>query len=240
MPHVQVQAMAPAAPRVPPPALPPSSDALMSTKPALPHWIRLASVEGYLTAHALLPDEPRLFGTESLYGDWGGRVLLLAKDFAPSKVLADRLAEGDTRPYRHEAGLRTNVRLERLAGPLVRGPHPETCGLLYGSALANLLRDDGIWSGALPNRRAALAYGVRVLRFVQEQMPQLEAIVCMGREAWEVTANAFGSDTPWHEMRLSSQFKRLGPVTVVVVPHPAARISNDDHERAWQRVAAAI
>lgn len=82
--------------------------------PPLPPWIRDARVDGYLTAHALLPDETRVYGTESLYGDWDAPVLLLAKDFAPSKILHERLASGETRPYRHEPGLRTNVRLERL------------------------------------------------------------------------------------------------------------------------------
>ena len=48
--------------------------------PALPDWIRDADVSGYVAAHQLCVGESRLFGTESLYGDWNGAVLLLAKD----------------------------------------------------------------------------------------------------------------------------------------------------------------
>lgn len=155
----------------------------MPPTPTLPAWITGAHVDGYVNAHQVLPGETRLYGTESLYGDWNGRVLLLAKDFAPSKVLWTRLAKGDARPYRHEPGLRTNVRLERMAGRLRSGGEAETCGLLYGSALANLLRDDETWSGTLPNRRAAMAYGVEVLRFTRASMPNLDTIVCMGGAA---------------------------------------------------------
>ena len=102
----------------------------MPLTPQLPAWITQADVDGYVNAHQVLPGETRLYGTENLYGDWNGRVLLLAKDFAPSKALQTRLAEGDARPYRHEPGLRTNVRLELMAGRLRTGAEPETCGLL--------------------------------------------------------------------------------------------------------------
>src|SRR5262245_52165604 len=108
-----------------------------NTTPPLPGWIRLAEVPGYTAAHRLCPEEARLYGTASLYGDWGGRVLLLAKDFGPSCIVRERIAAGDPRPYRHGPAVQTNVRLQQLARPL------EGLGLLYGSALANLLRDDG-------------------------------------------------------------------------------------------------
>lgn len=62
----------------------------------------------------------------------------------------------------------------------------------------------------------------------------------VGIEAWEVTAGAFERRMPWHEVRSTGQPVRLGPVTAVVVPHPEARISNDDHGRAWERVAAVL
>jgi hypothetical protein len=119
----------------------------------LPTWITEVDVPGYVAAHQLCPGEPRLFGTESLYGDWDGAVLLLAKDFGPTRIVHDRLAAGDPRPYRHEPRMRANRQLQRLAASV------EGMGLLYGSALGNLLRDDGRISGALPNRSAAMAYG---------------------------------------------------------------------------------
>lgn len=210
----------------------------MPLTPPLPAWITDAHVNGYVNAHQELPGETRLYGTESLYGDWNGRVLLIAKDFAPSKVLRTRLAKGDARPYRHEPGLRTNVRLERMTGRLRTGAEPENCGLLYGSALANLLRDDGIWSGTLPNRGEAMAYGVEVLRFTRGSMPNLDTIVCMGEEAWEVTATVLGITTTRAAARDGGGTVQVGGVTVVAVPHPAARISNVAHERAWVKVVA--
>jgi hypothetical protein len=68
--------------------------------PVLPTWITEAHVPGYVAAQRLCPGEPRLFGTESLYGDWGGAVQLLAKDFGPTRIVHDRLAAGEPRPYR--------------------------------------------------------------------------------------------------------------------------------------------
>src|SRR5262245_35358786 len=142
-----------------------------SSTPALPQWILEAQVLGYSTAHRVLPDETRLYGTESLYGDWNGSVLLLAKDFAPSRILHERLAARHPRPYSHDPDLGTNKRLIRFAGHLARSNDPANCGMLYGSALANLLRDDGNFSGSLPNRPQAMKHGVDVLCFVVEHMP---------------------------------------------------------------------
>ncbi len=62
--------------------------------PPLPSWIREANVHGYTNLFALLSDESRLFGTEYLYGDWNGRALLLAKDFACSRVVRERIEPG--------------------------------------------------------------------------------------------------------------------------------------------------
>jgi hypothetical protein len=66
--------------------------------PLLSDWIRHAKVAGYVTAHELLPTETALFGTETLYGDWSGQTLLLAKDFAPSIFVRERIAQGDGGP----------------------------------------------------------------------------------------------------------------------------------------------
>ena len=100
--------------------------------PPLPPWIREAAVGGYLTAHTLLPGETRLYGTESLYGDWDAPVLLLAKDFAPSKVLHERLAAGETRPYRHEP-----ERIANLGQEIARGQQRADCGCIDGCATAD-------------------------------------------------------------------------------------------------------
>jgi hypothetical protein len=197
--------------------------------PPLPDWIRHAQVPGYTTAHQLCPDDTRLFGTESLYGDWGGQVLLLAKDFGPSRILRARIVGGDPRPYRHEPGMLANVRLRELAAPA------EGLGLLYGSALANLLRDDGRVSGALPNREQALAYGAQVARFVVERMPALRRVVCLGLEAWEVACAALGLEGDWRAHRDSGE--PLGPL--VAAFHPSARVARERMEGPWSALRRA-
>ncbi len=202
----------------------------MTTTPALPDWIRNAEVAGYATAHRLCPAETRLFGTESLYGDWDGRVLLLAKDFGPSKILHQRVASGDTRPYRHEPSMRTNRRLQLLVGPVVEQ------GLLYGSALGNLLRDDDMVSGTLPNREAALDYGRNVLRFTIERMPNLHWIVCLGAEAWDCACRARELAGDWEAHRTSGE--PLG--SLVAAYHPAARIPRELMARPWRALTAMV
>ena len=182
--------------------------------PPIPCWVKDAQPRGYVNVFALCPNETRLYGTESMFGDWNGRVLLLAKDFACSKLVHDRMAQGDKRPYRHKRKLRTNIRLMRFVEPIA------SCGLLYGSALACLLRDDGNMSGPLPNRTEALRFGAHVLKdFVIPSMSHLEMIVCMGEEAWECATAAV--ETRVHLTR---------------VPHPAARISNEKMQQAWDQV----
>lgn len=204
--------------------------------PPLPTWIREQHVHGYTNVFSLLPTETRLFGTESLYGDWNGRALLLAKDFACSKLVHDRIQEHDARPYRHEPKLVTNTRLRRFADPLTTGSEPNTCGLLYGSALACLLRDDEKMSGSLPNRKEALAFGKRVVSFVVEHMPHLQAIVCMGQEAWQCTAGALDIDGSWQDARDSGRAVDAGAIAVIATYHPAARISREKAGQPWEMV----
>jgi hypothetical protein len=200
----------------------------MRTTPELPTWIREAEVSGYINAHDLCPGEPRLYGTESLYGDWNARVLLLAKDFAPASYVRDRVAPGDHRPYSHKPGLRTNKRLAEFVVRFLSVP------VLYGSALANLLRDDGEWSGTLPNRRAALDHGARVLRdFVLPHLPDETLVMCLGEEAWECACAATGLSGDWREHR--DAVRPLG--RLVAAFHPVARVSVAQHEGPWQLLA---
>lgn len=191
--------------------------------PPLPDWIICARVPGYVSAHALCPGEIRLYGTESLYDDWNGRVLLLAKDFGPSRIVRKRIADSDLRPYRHEPKMLTNVRLQQLAAQF------ETHGLLYGSALANLLREDGEVSGALPNRAEALAYGTRVLGFAIEHMPRLEWIMCLGLEGWACACAATKQAGGWREHRNNG--KPLG--RLIAALHPASRASWERMRQPW-------
>ena len=88
----------------------------MTPTPPLPEWIRTTLVDGYTNAHARLGTKvTRLYGTETLYGDWGGATLLLAKDFYPTVILDRRAQVPD--PYRGGVGWKespTNEKLRRL------------------------------------------------------------------------------------------------------------------------------
>jgi hypothetical protein len=45
--------------------------------PQLPEWVRSYRLAGYRNIYELVPLETRLYGTESLYGDWNGDLRLL-------------------------------------------------------------------------------------------------------------------------------------------------------------------
>ena len=124
--------------------------------------------------------------------------------------------------------MRTNRVLQRLAQPL------EPVGLLYGSALANLLRDDGRFCGTLPNRAEALTYGAEVLRFVVSHMPRLQRVVCLGAEAWECACSATGLTGDWKEHRDSG--RPLGQL--VAAYHPSARVSRGKFLAGWHSFVA--
>jgi hypothetical protein len=225
---------------------------VLSTPP-LPDWIKGAEVRGYVAAHRVVAGERRLYGTETLFGDWGGEVLLLAKDWGPARILRERMARGEASAWRHDPRMRANRRLVKLAAEC--GVEPGEHGALYGSALANLLREDGRVSGALPNRAEALEYGVEVLRFVRAHMPALATVVCMGREAWECAATAFGGRGEWREVRDGRDGRRDGRVgwrevrdgrrggrkgaehgelELLAAWHPSARVSWPELARPWR------
>jgi hypothetical protein len=175
----------------------------MMGTPPIPDWIRDYRTRSYTNVYELCPAESRLYGTESLYGDWGGELLLLAKDFAPSRLVEERIAAGDGRPFRHTdwvtepsgPGARTNRTLHRLAERI-------GCGKLYGSALAGLLRTDGQVSGALSEKRQIGEFVCKVLRFTVGQMPNLRAVACLGVDAWEWTTQALGcGERTWSDYR---------------------------------------
>lgn len=134
------------------------------------------------------------------------------------------------RQYQHAAAIRTNLRLQKLFASF------EDHGLLYGSALASLLRADGRVSGALPNRAGALDYGARITRFVLDHMSNLRWMMCMGSEAWEVARSATSRRGRWEDHR-----DRLGPLGIQIAAfHPAARVGDVLSGRAWVEVARRI
>lgn len=204
--------------------------------PSIPEQIRGFQLDGYENVFSLISDETRLFGTESMYGDWSGHTLLLAKDFYPSSFVRDRIAAGHPRPYSHNPDAPTNQHLHRLVEPLTRSADPDRCGFLYGSALACLLRADGRKSGTLPAEDQALDFGADALRFVIENMPALKTIVCMGEQAWDCAGRVFGLRRAFRDQRDSGTAVVAGPLALIAAFHPGARVSTERKLRAWEPV----
>jgi hypothetical protein len=117
--------------------------------PTIPFWIREFAYRGYVKVYSLdgLTHEPKLFCTETLFGDWDAPTLFYAKDAAPAYVIRKRIRDGDPNPWRHgvrgrdRMGYKTNERVVELA-EYFRGLK------LYGSALAHMLKEDDQTSGS--------------------------------------------------------------------------------------------
>ena len=169
----------------------------MRSTPPLPDWIRDFSHDGYTNIFKLRSEETKLFVTETLFGDWDGSVLLLAKDAAPVHVIEARIDSGEMDPWRHSRkgldpmGWRTNERVEEIAA-LLPGAK------LYGSALANLMKNGEETSGRLGDFSSGplREHLGDVLRFVVREMPNLRAIVCLGNDAWDLVTSVYAPPTP--------------------------------------------
>jgi len=203
--------------------------------PPIPESISRFELDGYVNALTRLPGESRLFGTESLYGDWNGRCLLLAKDFACSAQLEFQIASWP-RGYSHKDGMRANERLKQFSEPLRIDERATDCGLLYGSALGPLCRADGKMSGGLPNRRNALAFGAHVVEFTLAHMPSLRAIMCLGFEAWECVCAVTGVQGGWAVTRDAELARTWNDISIIAAFHPAARVSTARMCASWHAV----
>jgi len=159
-------------------------------RPAVPDWLRAEVPERYTSVYEVDPSETRIYGTESLYGNWHGKLLVLAQDFANAEFVRARKAARHPRPFSHDPRNKTNLRL----CPLL-----EESGLtteaLYGSALGGALKETDGTGDELPNRAEARRYGERVVGFTVDTMPNLKAISCLGVFAWECVWRAFGLGT---------------------------------------------
>ena len=88
------------------------------TTPTIPGWIADIELPGYTNVFGYRPNgispfpapqHPNLWGTETLFGDWNGCMLIVLKDFAHTSFLASR---NDGRPpYSHAPALVTNANL---------------------------------------------------------------------------------------------------------------------------------
>ena len=214
----------------------------MST-PDIPRKFREFHAEGWVNVFELLPDCQRLYGTESLFGNWNGRVLLLAKDGAPACAIKKLNIEGASWQdvWRHasrergdQKGVRTNERLEIFAKRFEGDA-------LYGSAAAHMLRDDDTWSRALPDMHSGPLHEhlKDVLSWVVGHMPNLQLIVCLGGDAWRLCYSTFGIQErlSYKEARDSgilASFERDGEeIRVAAMFHPGARVSIERMRSAW-------
>jgi hypothetical protein len=67
-------------------------------------------------------------------------------------------------------------------------------------------------------------------------MPNLQSIVCLGREAWECACRASGLDGDWLDHRESGT--PLGQL--IAAYDPAARVGREAAHRAWETLAVSL
>src|SRR5207244_9846370 len=227
----------------------------MSTPPRVPKKIREFSYPGWTNVFKLVPNNKILYPEalrpdwKTQFNDWNGRILLLAKDGCPTRVISDRVDRGEPQPWRYgqrelgdEMGWLTNEKLYRFASKIPGGK-------LYGSAAANMLYDDdrtsrglsGFYDGQLHEfLRDALAW-------VLESMPLVEWVACLGAEAWFLTCHTIG--IPHLASRHREHRDSCRPITGIIgkkkisafpLYHPAARRVDDLMEKGWREFQAAL
>lgn len=166
--------------------------------PVIPSALRRLRARGYRNIFELT-DTGRLYGTETMAGDWQGRLLLLSKDFAPSALIERRLRAGERDVWYHQPDWPTNRAVAgRLAANGVRLDDPRRAGVLFGS-VCWLLRADGRTSGPLPAGWQRPAR--EVLAFTLAAMPRLEAVACLGRDSFDFVTGFLGVRADWRRQR---------------------------------------
>ena len=184
--------------------------------PTIPDWIRdFRCPNGrFRNIYEYAPDETRLYGTESLFGDWDGELLLLAQDFCCTDDVEQRLDEGRGLVYAHSPAMITNRSLEVYTDGF-------DCGILYGSALAGMLRVGDSNSG-LPGWTHMSDHLCEVLRFTLDHMPNVSAIACLGSVAWDLCHRAFGAEcNPLSNALCYHCPSNLDGMRVYAMPHPS-------------------
>jgi hypothetical protein len=195
--------------------------------PLVPDWVRRVSHPRYRNIYSFGLGNQNLWGTETLLGDWDGEHLLVAKDFYPSSYIAGALGKGEGRPYAHNPAAPTNrnlIKTLRHFGRFSEHHDNRACNFLYISACF-LLRDDGEKRGALPDMKQALSLSLPVVKFTMDRMPNLKAIILMGREA-ETAFQVGGLAAVAVDQKLR----------VHRVAHPANAMSDVHRFEEWGRV----
>lgn len=209
--------------------------------PPIPASIKEARVQGYVSIYEILPNETRLYGTESLFGDWNGEVLVLAQDFAPVRYVQERIAKGCEDPYSHNPKMQTNQRLIRSVAGIRRSPEAATCGILYGSALASLCKENESVRSTLTNQSKASHFGQDALRFTIANMPNLRVIMCLGTLASEMVAQEICGEIDWKTFRDTNR-AAVGSQgrLVVFASHPMASVRREITQLRWCLVQNAL
>jgi hypothetical protein len=219
-------------------------------QPRVPDWIREFSFPGWTNVFQLVPSNQNLYPEalrpdwKTQFNDWNGRILLLAKDGCPTRVIRDGRDNGESNPWRYaqqelgdEGGWRTNNRLYGFASAIPGGK-------LYGSATANMLSDQPGWSRSLPGIFGGPIHDFlrSVLTWVLGSMPRVKWVACLGKEAWFLTSTTIGIPSAAGRFReyRDSYESILGSVRekkVAAFPlyHPGARVAIDLMERGWQK-----
>lgn len=129
------------------------------------------------------PSHPNLWGTETLCGDWDGKLLIILKDFGPTGYVEKR---GDGRPgYSHRINSATNANLVRFISEAgheldAKGEKNTSCGILYASACFLLKIGDGVQTRISAD---ALTASWPAIEFTIQRMNHLSDIVLCGRHA---------------------------------------------------------
>jgi hypothetical protein len=218
-------------------------------RPRVPDWIREFSYPDWTSVFQLVPSNDHLYGTETLFGDWNARVLLLLKDGCPTNVIQERRDSGESRPWRHgerargdKIGVQTNERLCRFV-PLISEKR-----LLYGSTAANMLFDTRGASRRLAGFNSGPLHEFlrEVLCWVLKSMPQVEWVACLGKEAWFLTCIAIGNPNAASMFRqhIDSHkpvFGNVGKKKIAAFPlHHPSRVGYETAGKEWRALAAVL
>ncbi len=166
--------------------------------PPIPDELKQIRLAGYRNIFELqgdpryrLPDpaRPNLWGTETLCGDWSGRLLIVLKDFSSTGWHRNQDDFG-VPYYSHTPKSQTNRNLVKLLNQSgvelsFEGDGNTRCGALYASACF-LLQDADDLSTVI--RKPALEASWPALEFTVANMPNLTDIVLGGTEAYRTFA----------------------------------------------------
>jgi len=195
------------------------------------------SLPRYRNITEFYPQPDRLYGTDTLCGDYNGRLLVLGQDFSNVETIEKRLTEAPgENPFHHGLESTTNKNLVEFLRPKYEIDlnctidQARACGVLYGN-LIWLLKETPTLSDRLPSPKAALKVSEPVFRATVNAMPNLERIFCLGRVCYEGLAfleadrgNKLAKRRSWRTDLEHRQFFWLNDrkVAICPLPHPGS------------------